>query len=740
MASSSGGRRLPASDPRYEELEQIGRGSQGAAYTARSLTDGSLLVLKRLRIGDERQRSAALREAEHMRMLAHTAVVGCRECFLDGDELCIAMEYCEGGDLRRRIELAQMSGVHFAEEQVLMWLIQLALALHHVHERGLLHRDLKSENVFISSAGLLKLGDFGISRGLGAAELAATVVGTPFYMSPELFRGEPYSHPADVWGLGCILVEMCCQRRAFEADNFNALSLRVMRGSFHSLPPQYSDELHMLVRSLLNVNPASRPSVADLLSTPCLRRHIASYALAALGGFSLEAQLASPSLAALRSQLSSAGLNMLLNEITPSVSSPVRRRGPRATPSSGFDPDAIARQDRVNAASALTGPGYSGEVLVQQLLNDEQERLRVELALRKLDDERKSRLKKQQHKAQAERSAGVGGPARAGTSNRGNSGGGECSSNVPVPGKRVVSHGRRALRSLSGSPDESSAEEVQAVRPAQRRAGPRIKESQVLKLSPSQGQCGTRSPMSNAHPSRDVSPPQVLELSPAVSPPHAHLAPYAHRPSEGRRQNVRGASAGSSPRILPNVSDHRLGDDLIDIPATEDVFAGFHMPTTAGASGAISSSFTGLEREMDGMGLDGNDGDDGGHASKNSALLRVNMDYSMRRDGFERHSDEFAETQANKASDFRISAKDRVLARRARHKLEEEEKSKAALEVARRQYFAERQEADQMLRDQYRGGLNQAYHVRAGMVDATLGQVGIFTEPLTPQRLRFAHA
>jgi serine/threonine protein kinase len=216
----------------YRELQCIGRGSQGAVYAVRHLVEGRLYVMKRMHILEPEARRTALCEAETLHRLQHTAIVGYRDSFLDDEDLCIVMEYCEGGDLAAR--LAARHDSPLTEEQLLQWLVQLALALHHVHDRGVLHRDIKSHNVFVTQKGQLKLGDFGIAKlHLSYEDLSATCVGTPYYMSPEQFRGEPYGQKADVWALGCVFYETCTRRRAFDAPNLASLSMQVggRRGS-----------------------------------------------------------------------------------------------------------------------------------------------------------------------------------------------------------------------------------------------------------------------------------------------------------------------------------------------------------------------------------------------------------------------------------------------------------------------------------------------------------------------------
>ena len=206
----------------YRTLSMIGRGSQGAVYTVRHVAEGTTYVLKRMHIMEPEARRTALLEAETLQRLQHTAVVGYRDTFVDDEYLCLVMEYADSGDLGRLVSSSRERP--FGEEQVLQWFVQLALALHHVHERGVLHRDLKTQNVFVSAAAAhVKLGDFGIAKHLGSAHdeaaLAATCVGTPYYMSPELFRGEAYGTKADVWALGCVLYELLTRRRAFQAPS-----------------------------------------------------------------------------------------------------------------------------------------------------------------------------------------------------------------------------------------------------------------------------------------------------------------------------------------------------------------------------------------------------------------------------------------------------------------------------------------------------------------------------------------
>src|ERR1700712_3434731 len=104
-------------------------------------------------------------------------------------------------------------------------------------------------------SGLIQLGDFGISKALtGSHDFASTCIGTPYYMSPELFKNRPYNHKSDVWALGCILYELCTMRHAFDAQSLNGLAQKIMKGGYpHIASPFYSKQMTHLIASMLNV-------------------------------------------------------------------------------------------------------------------------------------------------------------------------------------------------------------------------------------------------------------------------------------------------------------------------------------------------------------------------------------------------------------------------------------------------------------------------------------------------------
>merc|ERR1719261_1664963 len=161
------------------------------------------------------------------------------------------MDYCEGGDLSDKIKSAKAKP--FSEEQVLRWFTQAMLALKYIHDKHILHRDLKSGNFFLSKSGNLKMGDFGIAKVLECtAAVAQTQVGTPYYLCPEICKGKPYSFGSDIWAMGVILHELCALRVPFDGHDLKSLIQRITKAPTPELPNQYSRSVQDILNKLLN--------------------------------------------------------------------------------------------------------------------------------------------------------------------------------------------------------------------------------------------------------------------------------------------------------------------------------------------------------------------------------------------------------------------------------------------------------------------------------------------------------
>ena len=214
-------------------------------------------------------------------------MINCPNSAMYNKKLCIVMEYCSGGDLsnyiknRRCADDNNSSNLHsyFSEDEVLSLFVQLISGLHHIHDCGVMHRDLKSSNIMLASETLpiLKLGDFGISKVLSTRSVdASTLVGTPYYLSPEICRGKRYNRSSDMWSCGCILYELLTLERCFTGACLPALVLKIIRGSW-SLPEhisgKYSKNIIKLLHDLLSTEPKDRPSTGQIWRRPFIQNH-----------------------------------------------------------------------------------------------------------------------------------------------------------------------------------------------------------------------------------------------------------------------------------------------------------------------------------------------------------------------------------------------------------------------------------------------------------------------------------
>lgn len=170
------------------------------------------------------------------------------------------------GDLSTHIRKCREKGQRFPEELVLNWFAQIMLGLKYIHRHNIIHRDLKTSNIFLQENGDLKIGDFGIARVLDATlQNAETVVGTPYYMSPEICQNHPYSFKSDVWSLGCILYELCTLEHPFRSNNLLNLVYKIVHEDPEPVPSQYSAELGALIGLLLRKKAEERPMLDQLL-------------------------------------------------------------------------------------------------------------------------------------------------------------------------------------------------------------------------------------------------------------------------------------------------------------------------------------------------------------------------------------------------------------------------------------------------------------------------------------------
>ncbi|XP_029065580.1 serine/threonine-protein kinase Nek5-like isoform X10 [Monodon monoceros] len=264
---------------KYDVIKAIGEGAFGKAYLAKGKSDSKHCVIKEINFEKMpiQEKEASKKEVILLAKMKHPNIVTFFSSFQENNRLFIVMEYCDGGDLMKRIK--KQRGVLLSEDQILSWFVQISLGLKHIHDRKILHRDIKTQNIFLSKNGMVaKLGDFGIARVLNnTMELARTCVGTPYYLSPEICQNKPYNNKTDIWSLGCVLYELCTLTHPFEGNNLHQLVLKICQARVPPISPRFSHDLQSLISQLFEVSPRARPSISSILKRPFLENLMAKY-------------------------------------------------------------------------------------------------------------------------------------------------------------------------------------------------------------------------------------------------------------------------------------------------------------------------------------------------------------------------------------------------------------------------------------------------------------------------------
>jgi len=177
------------------------------------------------------------------------------------------MEYADGGDMKSLINKQIMNNNEKLSEELLWdYSYQIASALKYLHNKKIIHRDIKSENVFITADKYLKLADFGISKVLSnTLDFAKSGVGTPFYLSPEICKGDNYNFKTDIWMFGCLMYELSTLKKPFKANSFNLLIDKIVNYDPDEIEHGYSNDLKSLILSMLRKSPEERPGIDEIL-------------------------------------------------------------------------------------------------------------------------------------------------------------------------------------------------------------------------------------------------------------------------------------------------------------------------------------------------------------------------------------------------------------------------------------------------------------------------------------------
>jgi len=257
----------------YKSMTKIGEGAAGQVFAATNVRTGTKVAVKKMEVSNDKVELLTT-EIAIMKTSDHPNIVKYVDSYLVSDtELWVLMEYMGGGCLTDVLEC--FDSVQMTEPQIAYCCRETLRSLAYVHSLHIIHRDIKSDNILLSSDGKIKLADFGYAAQLTHKRVKRnTVVGTPYWMAPELIRGHDYGTKVDIWSLGIMLIEMAEGEPPYmEYPPLRALFLITTKG----IPPvknqhKWSRDFHDFFAKCLDVNVQTRPEAVDLLKHPFLLR------------------------------------------------------------------------------------------------------------------------------------------------------------------------------------------------------------------------------------------------------------------------------------------------------------------------------------------------------------------------------------------------------------------------------------------------------------------------------------
>jgi len=254
----------------YKDMKKIGEGAAGEVFLATD-SEGRQLAVKKMQLNGESLK-LLITEISIMKTSSHPNIVKYFESYIVEDQLWVAMEFMGGGCLTEILE--QFDSVQMTEPQMAYACVETLKALVYIHNMHRIHRDIKSDNILLGDDGSVKIADFGYAAQLTQKQQKRnTVVGTPYWMAPELIRGHDYGTGVDIWSLGIMVMEMAEGEPPYmEFPPLRALFLITTKGiPALKEPEKWSRDFQDFIKKCLTKEVESRPGAEELLKHPFLK-------------------------------------------------------------------------------------------------------------------------------------------------------------------------------------------------------------------------------------------------------------------------------------------------------------------------------------------------------------------------------------------------------------------------------------------------------------------------------------
>ena len=261
----------------FEIIQKLGEGAFSVVYKVRRKFDNNIYALKKVKLQrlKDKEKQNALNEVRILASIKSPFVIGYKEAFIEESDksLCIIMEYANHGDLYQTICKFKKMNYLMDESDIWRIFIQMVKGLKCLHDLKILHRDLKSANIFLFGDGSAKIGDCNVSKVLHK-DLGHTQTGTPYYASPEVWNDSPYDIKSDIWSLGIVTYEMLNLHPPFRAENMDALYKKIIKGQYPRINMKYSSDICNIIQLLLKVDPNERPTCDQILKNKMVMERI----------------------------------------------------------------------------------------------------------------------------------------------------------------------------------------------------------------------------------------------------------------------------------------------------------------------------------------------------------------------------------------------------------------------------------------------------------------------------------
>lgn len=262
------------SDPNtlYSKIKKVGQGASGNVYVAKTLSTGQRVAIKTMDLAQQPRKELIVNEILVMKESQHPNIVNFLDSYLvKNNELWVIMEYMEGGALTDIIDNNNL----LEEDQIAAICFETCKGLEHLHAQSIIHRDIKSDNVLLNSSGQVKITDFGFCAKLtDQKSKRATMVGTPYWMAPEVVKQKEYGAKVDIWSLGIMAIEMIENEPPYlDEEPLKALYLIATNGTpTLKKPEKLSKELKGFLAVCLCADVKSRASADELLHHEFLQK------------------------------------------------------------------------------------------------------------------------------------------------------------------------------------------------------------------------------------------------------------------------------------------------------------------------------------------------------------------------------------------------------------------------------------------------------------------------------------